>query len=54
MFDPDDVDEDNDIVYLNWEGIVNGLVGSNTVNTQSRITSGIGQAFKQSTYLAGK
>ncbi len=53
MFDPEDIDEENDVVYLNWEAVINGLVGSNPVNGQTRIKNGINQAFKQSSYLSG-
>lgn len=53
MFDPNDVDYENEKIYLNWEGALNGLIGSNPVNTESRIKQGIEQAFKQSTYLSG-
>jgi len=53
MFDPADVDEENEKVYLNWEAVINGLLGSNPVNGQTRITNGINQAFKQSPYLSG-
>lgn len=54
MFDPDDVDEDGEIINLNWEGVINGLLGTKVANTQSRITTGIDQAFKQSPYLLGE
>lgn len=54
MFDPDEVDESNEIIYVNWTGAINGVLGSSTSNTKSRITRGIDQAFKQSTYLQGE
>jgi len=54
LFDPDDIDENNEIIYVSWTGAVNGVLGSSTSNTKSRITRGIDQAFRQSPYLQGE
>lgn len=53
LFDPDNVDDDNEIIYLEWEGILNGVLGTSTSNTKDRITRGIEQGFRQSSYLSG-
>ncbi|MBC8490757.1 MAG: DUF4136 domain-containing protein [Bacteroidetes bacterium] len=51
MFDPDNVDKDNKIIYVEWMGAINGLLGTSKQNTKDRITRGINQAFEQSPYL---
>ena len=51
MFDPDNVDEEEEIIYVEWTGALNGVLGSSVSNTQTRITNGIDQAFRQSPYL---
>ena len=54
MVDPDNVDEDNEVVYLEWMGAVNGVVGSSISTTKDRVTRGLDQAFRQSPYLKGE
>jgi len=54
LFDPDNVDEENEVIYLEWQGAVNGVVGSSASSTKSRITNGIVQGFRQSPYLSGE
>ena len=51
LFDPKKSDEDNEIVYVEWEGALNGLLGTTSSTTKDRITNGLNQAFKQSPYL---
>lgn len=53
-FDPDNVDEDNEVIYLDWQGAVNGVVGSSTSTTKDRVSKGIDQGFRQSPYLSGE
>ncbi|RLD61953.1 MAG: hypothetical protein DRJ05_01460 [Bacteroidetes bacterium] len=52
LFDPDNVNEDEEIVYVSWEGALNGLLGTTSSTTEDRITTGLNQAFKQSPYLS--
>jgi hypothetical protein len=52
LFDPDLVDETNEDIYIQWVGAINGVLGSSTSNTKNRITVGIDQAFRQSSYLS--
>ena len=52
LFDPDNVDEDDEVIYLSWVGAINGVLGSSTSNTKDRISRGIDQAFRQSPYLS--
>ena len=47
LFDPDLVDDAQEQINVGWIGVVNGVVGSSTSTTQSRITSGIDQAFNE-------
>ncbi|MCB2222457.1 MAG: DUF4136 domain-containing protein [Bacteroidetes bacterium] len=54
MFDPDNVDEDNEVVNVEWTGALNGLLGTSASTTENRISRGIKQAFDQSPYLQGK
>lgn len=54
LFDPANIDDDNKVLYLEWQGAINGVVGSSTTTTQDRITKGIEQAFRQSPYLIGE
>jgi len=54
LFDPDNVDEENEVIYLEWQGALNGLLGSNKTNTKDRITRSIDQGFRQSPYLTGE
>jgi len=54
MFDPDKVDQDNEVINVQWTGAVNGVMGSSSVSTKERITDGINQAFQQSPYLQGE
>ncbi len=51
MFDPDNVDEEDEIIYVEWTGAINGVLGSSVSSTQDRITTGIEQAFRQSPYI---
>lgn len=51
MFDPDNVDDDGEIIYVDWTGAINGLTGSSVSSTKSRIENNINQAFLQSTYI---
>ena len=52
MFDPDNVDTENEIIQVEWTGAINGVLGSSS-NNESRLTRGIEQAFEQSQYLSG-
>ncbi len=52
MFDPEKTDEENEIIYVEWEGALNGLLGTTSSTTKDRITTGLNQAFKQSPYLS--
>lgn len=54
MFDPENVDEDNEIVNVDWTGAINGLAGSSASTTKDRIETNINQAFLQSTYIQSK
>lgn len=54
LFDPDNVDEENEVIYLDWQGAINGVLGSSVSSTKDRITRGIDQAFRQSSYLKGE
>jgi len=51
MFDPSKVDFDTKTIFIEWTGAINGLIGSSSSVTHSRISGGIDQAFKQSSYL---
>jgi len=53
LFNPENIDEDDETVYVEWTGGLNGVLGSSTPNTKTRITNGIDQAFRQSPYLNG-
>lgn len=53
LFDPDNVDIEEEIIELEWAGIINGVLGSSTSTTKDRINTGIEQAFSQSPYLIG-
>jgi len=52
LFDPKLVDEDNEDIYVQWIGAINGLLGSSKSTTQTRVTNAINQAFRQSPYLS--
>lgn len=54
MFDPDNVDKENEIINVEWMGAINGLLGTSKPDTKDRITRGINQAFEQSPYLRGE
>lgn len=54
LFDPDNVDTENEVINVEWTGGLNGVLGSSVSSTKSRITSGINQAFRQSPYLEGR
>lgn len=54
LFDPDHVDEAGETIYLDWQGAVNGVLGSSTSTTKTRVTNGIDQGFRQSPYLIGE
>lgn len=51
MFDPDNVDFENEIINVDWTGGINGVLGSSESSNQTRLTTGIDKAFKQSPYL---
>lgn len=53
MFDPDNVDEENEVINIEWTGALNGMLGTSGSTTENRITKGIRQAFDQSPYLNG-
>jgi len=50
----DDVDVPGKEIVASWSGVINGLLGSSTSATASRVTANIDQAFKQSPYLGKK
>jgi len=52
LFDPDDVDIEEELISLGWAGIINGVLGSSTSTTKNRIENGMNQAFEQSSYLS--
>jgi hypothetical protein len=52
MFDPDNINEDQEILYVEWLAGLNGILGSSTSSTKDRISKGIRQAFDQSPYLS--
>jgi hypothetical protein len=52
LFDPNNVDEDSETIYMSWAGAINGVLGSSTSTTKDRVTKGISQAFRQSPYLS--
>lgn len=52
LFDPRKTDEETETIYVEWEGALNGLLGTTSSTTKNRITSGVDQAFKQSPYLS--
>ncbi len=49
MFDPAKIDYQLQTIFIEWIAIINGIVDASTSN--SRISKGINQAFKQSNYL---
>ncbi len=51
MLDPDEPIEDDEEGLIVWTGALNGVLSSGGSGTQNRITNGINQAFKQSSYL---
>lgn len=51
LFDPRLVDEDSEEINVQWLGAINGLLGTSTSTTQSRVSNAINQAFNQSQYL---
>lgn len=53
LFDPNNVDEENEVVYVEWTGVLNGMLGTSSSTTEDRISGGIRQAFEQSPYLGG-
>jgi len=53
MFDPDNVDIENETIHVEWTGAINGVLSSSVSSNQSRLTKGIEQAFMQSPYLSG-
>ncbi len=50
MFDPEDVNSDNEIQML-WLGALNGLLDGSISQIEERINEGIDRAFEQSPYL---
>lgn len=52
LFDPDNVDEENETILTDWTAAVNGVVGTSTSTTKTRVSDGINQAFSQSPYLS--
>lgn len=52
LFDPSLVDEDSEDILIQWLGAINGIAGSSTSTTKTRITNSINQAFRQSPYLS--
>jgi len=50
----DDVNVPEQEIVASWSGVFNGLLGSSTSATASRVTANIDQAFKQSPYLGKK
>ena len=54
LFDPEKVDIEEELIYIEWMGGINGVLGSRTANTKDRIARGIEQAFTQSSYLSGE
>jgi len=54
LFDPVDINEADSTINVAWMGAINGVMGSSTINTKTRIDRGIDQAFKQSAYLKGE
>ena len=54
LVDPENIDEEGEVIYVEWTGAINGVVGSSVSSTKSRITNGIEQAFIQSPYLSGE
>jgi hypothetical protein len=51
LFDPENVDDEGELLYIEWTGAINGLLGSSTSNTKTRISNTINQAFTQSPYI---
>ena len=51
MVDPDEPIEDDEEGLIVWTGALNGVLSSGGSGTENRITTGINQAFKQSSYL---
>jgi hypothetical protein len=47
----DDVNVPEQQVVASWSGVINGILGSSSSATASRVTANIDQAFKQSPYL---
>jgi hypothetical protein len=52
LFDPRLVDEESETVVIQWVGAINGVLGTSTSTTESRISTAINQAFYQSPYLS--
>ena len=52
LFDPDNVDEENETINVSWTGAVNGVLGTSTTTTKDRVSRGIDQSFRQSAYLS--
>jgi hypothetical protein len=50
LVDPDEADEEEELIGVIWGGAVRGLLGSSSIAEQ-RIVDGIDQAFDQSPYL---
>jgi hypothetical protein len=54
MFEPDDFDPDIGLLPSEWGFGINGLLGSSSSGTASRIGESIDQAFNQSPYLGAR
>ena len=54
LFEPDKVDIEDELIYMEWAGVINGVLGLSTSSTEDRIERGIDQAFNQSSYLSGE
>ena len=52
LFDPKLVDDTNEEILIQWIGAINGLLGTSTSTTKTRVSDAINQAFKQSPYLS--
>ena len=52
MVDPDVVDVENEVLGTLWVGALNGILGSSSATTATRLSDGINQMFAQSPYLA--
>lgn len=51
MWDPDNVDEVNEIIPIEYVALINGLVANSSNPSMPRIAQGIEKAFAQSPYL---